>query len=53
MRSYYPNPLSTEEILDKVGSKKESNNWAYGGLSYLAEKKGLILGLPLQVILNF
>jgi ABC-2 type transport system ATP-binding protein len=46
MRSYYPNPLSTEEILDKVDLKKESNNWAYSGLTP-GQRKRFDLGIAL------
>ena len=45
IRSYYPHPLSTEEILDKVGLQKKSSFWCSklsGG-----ERKRLDLGIAL------
>ncbi|MBW4695310.1 MAG: ABC transporter ATP-binding protein [Lyngbya sp. HA4199-MV5] len=45
IRSYYPNPLSTEEILDKVGLQEKSSFWCSklsGG-----ERKRLDLGIAL------
>jgi len=46
MRSYYPTPLSTKEVLDKVDLVKESNNWAYGALTP-GQRKRFDLGIAL------